>query len=141
MCNYIFSAIYNQCNNIYCNYFMIFFRNCSYTHVLYKQRFFSIQLQSCLPFLCIELQMLLRCWLIHHYTETHFIFSIFGSMSKPRSIYTVSLWSTFSFSASFSLPLIIQLHSNKQTCFLLILLIFAHLLIILDDNDVDEESK
>ena len=75
-----------------------------------KQPFFSTQPQCCLTFLWIELQILLRCWLIHnhHYTETHFIFSMFVSMSRPRCIYVVSFWSTFHFSALFSSPLILQ---------------------------------
>ena len=33
----------------------------------------------------------------HHYTETHFIFSIFVSICRPRSIYAVSMWSLFHF--------------------------------------------
>ena len=51
-----------------------------------KQPFFSTQPQCCLTFLWIELQILLGCWLIHnhHYAETHFIFSMFVSMSRPR---------------------------------------------------------
>ena len=60
----------------------------------YKQRFFSPQPQCCLILSWIEPQMLRSCCLIynnHHYTETHFIFSLFGSMSRPTSIYVVSL--------------------------------------------------
>ena len=37
----------------------------------------------------------------HHYTETHFILSIFVSMSRPRSIYVVSIWSIFHFQHNF----------------------------------------
>ena len=36
-----------------------------YTLFLFKQRIFSTQPQRCLNFSWIELQMLLRCWLIH----------------------------------------------------------------------------
>ena len=32
-----------------------------------------------------------------HFTETHFIFSIFVSMSRPRSIFVVSIGSVFDF--------------------------------------------
>ena len=37
-----------------------------------------------------ELQMLLRCCLIHNHTQTHFIFSILVSMSRPKSIYVLT---------------------------------------------------
>ena len=37
----------------------------------------------------------------NHHTETHFINSIFGSMSRPRSICVVSFWSIFHFQPHF----------------------------------------
>ena len=37
----------------------------------------------------------------HYYTETHFIFSLFWSMSMPRFIYVVSLWFIFHFQSHF----------------------------------------
>ena len=64
------------------------------------------------------------------------MFGIFESMSKPWSIYVVSLWPAFSFSASFSLSLIIQ-HLNRNTCFCTFL---EYLLLLLGDN-VDEMAK
>ena len=39
--------------------------NCGVTRFFYNQRFFSTQPQCCLTFPWIELQMLLRCCLIH----------------------------------------------------------------------------
>ena len=67
-----------------------------------KHRFLSIQLQCCLNFSWIELQMLLRCCLIrmkhkHHYLETLFIFTVFVTMSRPRSICIVYMWYFFIF--------------------------------------------
>ena len=37
----------------------------------------------------------------HHYIEAHFIFTIFASMSRPRTIYVVFMWSTFLFYSRF----------------------------------------
>ena len=37
----------------------------------------------------------------HHFTKTHFIFSLFGFMSWSRSIYAVSLWPNFHFQPHF----------------------------------------
>ena len=69
-------------------------KNCEHIHAFfYKQRFFSTQPRCCLTFSRIELQMLLRCCLLRITicTETHFMFSIFVSMSRPTSINVVSL--------------------------------------------------
>ena len=98
--------------------------------------FFSTQIQRRLTFSWIELQMLLNTY-NYHYTETHFIFSIFVFMSWCRSISGVSAWST-SFSASFLLSFIISPHLNRRTCFFVYFL--EHFLLFLDDN-VDEGSK
>ena len=74
----------------------------------------------------------------NHYTEAHFIFSIFVSMSRSRSIYAVYIYDLFFI---FSLIFIVINHitSFKQTH-----LFFVHflecLLLLLDDN-VDEENK
>ena len=80
-----------------------------------EKRFFSTQLQCCLNFSRIELQMLLRCSLVHHYPETHFIFKIFVTMSRPmcRSIYFVLCDLYFIFSLIFIV--IIHITSSKQT--------------------------
>ena len=99
------------------------------TRFFYKQCFFSTHPQCCLAFSWIELQMLLRCWLIHLTNIKHFIFSIFASMSRPSSIYVVYMWSIFYFLASFSLLLITSL--KRRTCFLYILL--DYLLLFLDN--------
>ena len=73
------------------------------TRFFYKQRFFSAQPQCCLTFSWIVLKMLLRCCLTynHYYIDTHFIFTIFVSMSWLRSIYAVYLWSIFHFQPRF----------------------------------------
>ena len=39
--------------------------------------------------------------LMHHYTETHFMFSIFVPMSRPKSIYVLTIWSIFHFQPHF----------------------------------------
>ena len=61
-----------------------------------KQLVFSAQPQCCLTFLWLEFQMLLRCCLIdiNIIILRHLIFTIFVSMSRPRSIYVVSMWSS-----------------------------------------------
>ena len=82
------------------------------TRFFYKQCFFSTHPQCCLAFSWIELQMLLRCWLIHLTNIKHFIFSIFVSMSRPSSIYVVHMWSIFYF---FSLVFIIINNLIKKT--------------------------
>ena len=74
----------------------------------------------------------------HHYAETYFIFSIFMVMSRPRSIYVVSMLSIFLFSASFSLSLIIKSHLNRSTFFFVYYLV--HLLLDLHDNVVEESE-
>ena len=62
------------------------------TRLFYKQQFFSTQPQCCLTFSLIEPPMLFRCYLIYiSITETPFIFNIFVSMSRPASIYVVSM--------------------------------------------------
>ena len=65
--------------------------------LFYNQRFFSTQSQCCLTLSWIELQMFLRCCLIH-VTIIILIFSISLSMSRPRSTYVAYMW-CFSFSA------------------------------------------
>ena len=66
--------------------------------LFYKQRFFSTQPQCCLNFSWIELQVLLRCCLIHSISILrHFIFTIIMSLSRPRSTYVVSMCSIFIF--------------------------------------------
>ena len=83
--------------------------------------------QICINVICIiEVQMLLRCCLIHtvicHHTNIHFIFSVFVFMSRPRSIYVVSMWPFF-FVFSFLFIFINHKISLKQTHWF-----FAHFL-------------
>ena len=63
------------------------------TRFIYKQRFFSTQPERCLTFSLIELDMLLRCCLIHVTITVlrHFIFTTFVSISRSRSIYAISM--------------------------------------------------
>ena len=107
--------------------------------------FFSTQLQCCLNFSRIELQMLLRCSLVHHYPETHFIFKIFVTMSRPmsRSIYFVLCDLYFIFSLIFIV--IIHITSSKQTHLFfftfsrnIAIIIFNKILL---DDSVDEERE
>ena len=71
----------------------------------------------------------------HHHNETHFIFSIFVSMPRPKSIYVVSAWSIFHLQSQFHC----HITSFKQTC-----LFFVHFLrispIIIGCN-VDQQRK
>ena len=70
----------------------------------------------------------------HHYTDTQFVFSVL-SISSPRSIYVISVWSIFHFQPHFHC----HITSFKQT-HLFFVHFLEHLLLFLDDN-VDEESE
>ena len=64
------------------------------------QRLFSTLPQCCLIFSWIKFQMLVRCCLIHtnHHTETLFVFTyLCPCLTRPRSIYVVSMWAIFRF--------------------------------------------
>ena len=74
----------------------------------------------------------------HHHTESHFIFTIFVSMSRHRSIYVVSMWSFFSFFIFIFIMInriIPQIQTHLFVCFFL-----EYTLLFLDDN-VDEECE
>ena len=77
------------------------------TCFFYKQHYFSTQPQRFIAFSWIELlQNLVKVLLDtyrHLHTETFFIFTIFESMSRPRSIYVVSVGSAFHFHLHFHL--------------------------------------
>ena len=63
-------------------------------------RFFSTQPRCCLTFSWIELQMLLRCCLIHisiNILRHFFIQTVFVSVSRPRSTFALSMKSIFHF--------------------------------------------
>ena len=82
------------------------------TCFFYKQCFSSIEPQCCLTFSWIELQMLPMCCLLHiykhHYTERHISYSVyFGPRVGLGLFICCILVIYFSFSASFSLPLIL----------------------------------
>ena len=79
------------------------------------------------------------------HNETLFSFTLFVSMSRPRSIYVVSMWSIFHFHLSFhllfisfSLWLILQFQECRHTC--VFAYVLDYVLIFLDDN-VDKECK
>ena len=77
-----------------------FFKKCFYALFFYKQRFFSTQPQCCLTFSWIELQMMVRCCLIHTSSIILRHFFIFA-ISRFRSIYVVSVLSIFHFHLHF----------------------------------------
>ena len=64
-----------------------------YTFFFLINTFFKLRLTVTQHFHeSIELQILLRCSLIHkNIIKIHFVFSIFMSMAWPRSIYPVSM--------------------------------------------------
>ena len=100
------------------------------TRFFYKQRSFSTLPQYCLTFSWFELQMLLRCYLIHiriiimrHYAEILFILHFF-SMSRPRTMYIVSVWSIFHFHLHFHYD---QSYNLMNTVILVSLLIFENM--------------
>ena len=73
----------------------------------------------------------------HHYVETLCIFNIFVSISRPRSIYVVSMWSIFHFQPHFySVNHII---SVKQM-HLFFVRFLEYLQLLLNDN-LDEECE
>ena len=71
--------------------------------LFYKQRFFKSASVLLNVFMngTLDVASVLLNTCNHHYTETHFILSIFVSMSRPRSIYVVSIWSIFHFQHNF----------------------------------------
>ena len=76
-----------------------------FTQFFFRSNLFSTEPLCCLTFSWIELQMFLRCCSIQItitslYWDTFFIFSIFVSMSRPRSVYVAS-WSIFHFQPHF----------------------------------------
>ena len=60
----------------------------------FKKRFFYKQ-RYCLTVSWFELQMLLRCCLIHVniIIHKHFMFNLFVSMPSPKSVCTLTMWS------------------------------------------------
>ena len=93
-------------------------------------RFFSFQPQCCLTFSWIELQMLFGYCLKPSLYWDNFIFSIFGSMFRPRSIYVAILWSIFHFQPHFHCHYLYNLIKTNALAFCT----------CLDDN-VDEEIE
>ena len=69
----------------------------------------------------------------HHHTETRLIFTIFVSMSRPRSLFMWYLCDLFLFLSSFSLWLIVKSNEYRQTCS------FAYFLEYVLDDNADEE--
>ena len=73
----------------------------------------------------------------NHYTEIHFIFSIFMSMSRSMSVYSYLCDLLFIFSLIFIA--IDHITSFGQT-YLVFCIFFRYLLLFLDNN-MDEESE
>ena len=79
----------------------------------YIQAFYIFNVFLTLTFSWIELQMLLRCYLIH-LTVIIFVFTLFVYISRPRSIYAESMWFFISISILIMISFII---SWKHTIF------------------------
>ena len=81
----------------------------SNTRLFYKQRCFSTQPQCCLTFSCIDLQMLLRCCLIHIriITLRLFLHLLYLCSCQGLGLFmsslqnSVSMWSIFHFHLHF----------------------------------------
>ena len=103
--------------------------------LFYKKRIFPIQPHWFSSW--IELQMFLRCCLIHMSIIILRKFLAVFIMSRPMSIYVVSLWSIFHFHLHFiminCIILLIQTH-------LFFSLFFRICVLFLDDN-VDKECE
>ena len=114
---------------------------CGKLHVFYhKQRFFSTQPQCCLTFSWIELQVLLRCCLIHItiIIPRHILYLVYLCACLGLGLFTSYLCSFFSFSASIFI-VINHISSFKQT-YLFFVHFLEYLLLFLVDN-VHEESE
>ena len=105
-------------------------------HFFYKQHFLTIQPHCCLASSWTELKMLARCRLIHK-TETNFIFSLFVSMPRPRSIFIVSMWCMFQFQPHF---IIVNLEISLKQTHLFFAYFLEYLILSLDDN-MDEKNE
>ena len=94
-----------------------------------KQHLYSNEPHCCLTFSRIELEILLNTY-NHHYIETHFIFSIFVSISRSRCIFVVFMWFIFLFQPHF--------HCQQTHLF------FVHFLgyfLLFFDGKADKESE
>ena len=97
-----------------------------YKHFFSKQHLFSAQLQCCLNFSWIELQMLLSCCLIHIaiIILSHILYLVYLYPCLDLGLfmsYLCDLFIYFSFPASFLFPLILV---QRLPCFLYILKIY-----------------
>ena len=106
----------------------------------YKQRFFSTHPRCCLTFSWIELQMLLKCCLIHLtiIIRRHILYSEYLCRCLGLDLFMSYLYYLFFI---FGLIFIVINHitSFKQT-YLLFVHYLEYLLLFLDDNE-DEESE
>ena len=93
----------------------------------HKQRFFSTKPQCCFTFSWIELQMLLRCCLIHQsiIILRHLILTVFLSMSRSK-LYMSYLCDVF------FIFIIIFIMINRHTCSFAYF--WEYVLVLLDDN-------
>ena len=110
-----------------------------FTRFFIRNAIFSTQPQCCLTFSRIELQMLLRGYLIHISIVIlrHVLYLLNLPKCLDLGLFKPFLCGPFSFSSSSSLWLIIWSEDNRSTCFKHYL---EYFLLFLDDN-MDEEYK
>ena len=113
------------------------FPNSKYT-LFHKQYFYSAKPQCCWTFSWIKPKMLLRCCLIYItiIVLRHFMFRIFASMSRPRSISVASMWPIFYFNLTFIA--INHITSIKQTH---LFFVFFRICLTINGWWRDEEKK
>ena len=101
--------------------------------------FYSAKAQCCWTFSWIKLKMLLRCCLIYItiIVLRHFMFRIFASMSRPRSISVASMWPIFYFNLTFIA--INHITSIKQTHLFFVFL--GYLLLLMDDDVMKKRNN
>ena len=107
--------------------------------ISYKQHFFSTQPQCCLTFWS-ELQMLLRCCLIHttNFMLSHILFLVYLFLCLDLGLFMLYLCDLF-FIFSLIFSVINHITSFKQTY--LFFVHFLEYLLLFLDNNVSEESE
>ena len=105
-----------------------------------KQRFFSTQPQCCLTFLWIELQVFLRCCLIHIsiIVLRYILHLVYLSPCLGLGLFMSYLCDLF-FIISLTFIVINHITSFKQTY--LFFVQFLEYLLLFDHDDVDEQSQ
>ena len=116
-----------------------FLRNGNYTHFFIRKAFFSTQLQCCLTFSWIQLQMLLSCCLIHIsiIILRYVLYLLYLCLCLGLSLFMFYLFDIF-FIFSLIFIAINHITSLKQT-HLFFVYFLEHLLFL--DNNVDEKRE